>query len=318
MRLYRGQRIAASLLHREQVQKQYMTIDRSSWYEPKAHLLSPQLRLTFFPSFLDADTESFLEDSFATSSSICLQIYYAFFSFIMSFLLSKTSINGVLNRGGMFLFSPHQLQGFLNISSDWNPDDKQLLDLGAGDGGITKKLATFYSNVYVTEMSQVMQWRLRNEGFHIENVEEWSSSSRRYDLISALNLLDRHYNPRKLLRDLHSLALRSNCLVLIAVVLPIHQYVEFHPSRRTTEADERLAVEGRTIEEQASFLVDREFLPAGFELVRWTKLPYLCEGDYYKPFYVLNDVVFLVRPIPGEGVREYRTSIDSTHSHNEL
>ncbi|PIO65014.1 DREV methyltransferase, partial [Teladorsagia circumcincta] len=225
MRLYRGQRIAASFLHREQAQKQYLTVDRSLWYEPK------------------------------------------------------------------------------------------LLDLGAGDGGITKKLSAFYSNVYVTEMSQarasgsldltewwshmltfpqgygspaimrlfkVMQWRLRNEGFHIEDVEKWSSSPRRYDMISALNLLDRHYNPRKLLRDLHSLALRSNCCVLLAVVLPIHQYVEFHPSRKTTEADVRLAVEGSTIEEQASYLVEREFSPAGFKLMRWTKLPYLCEGDYYK------------------------------------
>ncbi|KAK6041660.1 DREV methyltransferase, partial [Cooperia oncophora] len=308
-------------------------------------LASSLLQSTFFLSFLDADTESFLEDSFATSNSLCLQLYYAFFSFLMSFFLSKTSINGLLHRGGMFLFSTNQLQEFLDIPTGWNPENKQLLDLGAGDGGITKKLSAFYSKVYVTEMSQartsgfpavylrlfgfrryitvmslpcvVMRWRLRNEGFHVEDVEQWSSSTRRYDIISALNLLDRHYNPRKLLRDLHSLALRSNCNVLLAVVLPIHQYVEFHPSRKTTKADEKLAVEGRTIEEQASFLVAREFYPAGFELVRWTKLPYLCEGDYYKPFYVLNDVVFLLRPMH-TGVEENSQSADSIYVHHEL
>ncbi|KAK6032214.1 DREV methyltransferase [Ostertagia ostertagi] len=294
MRLYRGQRIAASFLHREQAQKQYLTIDRSLWYEPKIHLASPLLQSTFFLSFLDADTESFLEDSFTTSSSVCLQLYYAFVSFIMSFFLSKTSINGVLNRGGMFLFSTHQLQEFLNISSDWDPHNKQLLDLGAGDGGITKKLSAFFPNVYVTEMSQarasvvfkVMQWRLRNEGFHIEDVEGWSSSSRRYDMISALNLLDRMRSGTTIHGNYYEISTRllfgQTVMFLLAVVLPIHQYVEFHPSRKTTEADVRLAVEGSTIEEQASFLVEREFSPAGFDLVRWTKLPYLCEGDYYK------------------------------------
>lgn len=266
-------------------------------------------------SFFDPDTEKFIEKSFATSNSVLLQIYYAFMSFIFSFFLSKTSINGILNRGGMFLFSTNQLQEFLQIPAEWNPADKQLLDLGAGDGGITKKLAAFYGNVYVTEMSQVMQWRLRNEGFHLEDAEGWSSTSRQYNLISVLNLLDRHYNPRKLLANLHSLALRSNCLVLMAVVLPMHQYVEFHPSRKSTQADVKLILRGKTLEEQASFLVEKEFMPAGFELVRWTKLPYLCEGDFNRPYYVLDDAVFLLRAVP---VENQTTLGDPSHVHNEL
>lgn len=81
----------------------------------------------------------------------------------------------------------------------------------------------------------------------------------------------------------------------------MHQYVEFHPSRKSTQAggyksfyvclwkisskmqaflDVKLILRGKTLEEQASFLVEKEFMPAGFELVRWTKLPYLCEGDF--------------------------------------
>ncbi|WKY14117.1 hypothetical protein Q1695_000012 [Nippostrongylus brasiliensis] len=315
MRLYRGQRMAESLLIKDRVVQQCSAMDRSSWYEPKTSLLSPTLQSTFVLSYFDSDTEKFIADSIATSNSLLLQLYYYFVSFVLSFFITKTSINGLLNRGGMFLFSTSQLQEFLSISTAWNSSSKQLLDLGAGDGGITKALFPFFENVYVTEMSQVMQWRLRCEGYHIEDVEGWSSTSRQYDLISALNLIDRHYNPKKLLKDLHTLALRSNCLVLLAVVLPVHQYVEFHPSRKSTKADVRLAVQGLTLEEHASALVENEFMPAGFEVVRWTKLPYLCEGDLNRPYYVLDDVVFLLRPIPNsiEAISD-----DHSYEHSEL
>lgn len=35
--------------------------------------------------------------------------------------------------------------------------------------------------------------------------------------------------------------------------------------------------------------------PAGLELVRWTRVPYLCEGDFARSFYSLNDVVMVVK-----------------------
>lgn len=41
----------------------------------------------------------------------------------------------------------------------------------------------------------------------------------------------------------------------------------------------------------------REILePARFQLVRWTRLPYLCEGDFSQSFYSLNDVVMVLKP----------------------
>ena len=43
--------------------------------------------------------------------------------------------------------------------------------------------------------------------------------------------------------------------------------------------DQKINVHGRTFEQHANTLVQNEFIPAGFELIRWTKLPYLCEGD---------------------------------------
>uniref|UniRef100_A0A1I7WPJ0 Methyltransferase-like protein 9 n=1 Tax=Heterorhabditis bacteriophora TaxID=37862 RepID=A0A1I7WPJ0_HETBA len=313
MRLYRGQKISRALIDRQRAQDHIAIMDRSSWYLPKDSLLSSLLISTFHLSFLDVDTQKFLDDSTATSNDFCLQAYYALMSTILSFFVSKTSINGILNRGGMFLFSDTQIREFLNIPVEWDFKASKLLDLGAGDGEITKKFSSIYGKIYVTEMSQVMQWRLRQEGFNIVDVERWSSESRRYDLISALNLLDRHYNPQKLLADLHHAALYSNCLVLIGIVLPFKQYVEFHPSKKSSQPDTSLLLRGSSFEEQASSLVELEFIPHGFEVVRWTKLPYLCDGDFNRPFYMLNDAVFLLRAVPIPTNVTHPTSRISSH-----
>lgn len=74
-----------------------------------------------------------------------------------------------------------------------------------------------------------MEWRLKQRGFEIVPMDIWHQSGT-YHLVSALNLLDRHYNPSLLLTQLHSITIRSQCLLLLAVVLPLHQYVEFHPT----------------------------------------------------------------------------------------
>ncbi|KIH54071.1 hypothetical protein ANCDUO_15785, partial [Ancylostoma duodenale] len=80
------------------------------------HLLSPLLQSTFSKSSIDLETEQFLGNSFAISGSMCLQLKN------LSFLVLNKLIN--------------------------------FLDLGAGDGGITTKLAPFYGTIYTTEMSQ--------------------------------------------------------------------------------------------------------------------------------------------------------------------
>lgn len=77
-----------------------------------------------------------------------------------------------------------------------------------------------------------MRWRLANEGFNVVPADKWQwDGQTRYDLISLLNLLDRHYSPFQLLAEVHELALQSNCPVLLGLVLPVSQYVEFHPSK---------------------------------------------------------------------------------------
>uniref|UniRef100_A0A914ZNV8 DREV methyltransferase n=1 Tax=Parascaris univalens TaxID=6257 RepID=A0A914ZNV8_PARUN len=289
-------RIAQMLLAKEESDYRLLLSDKSDWYLINHENVSRSMNEKWHQFFLDREAESFLEKSFKTSNAICLQLYYAFASAILSLVLTKTSINGILGRGGMFIFSTDQFREFMQMPSNWNEFDKYMLDVGAGDGGVTSVLAQFYKNVAVTEASKIMEWRLAQRGFRVLPLDKWTNISGPLHLVSVLNLLDRHFDPVALLHDLYRLTSRKNALLLIAVVLPIRQYVEFHPNRKTTNADSKINVTGETLEEQASSLVQQFFIPGGFELIRWGKLPYLCEGDQNRAYYKLDDAVFLLRP----------------------
>ena len=60
---------------------------------------------------------------------------------------------------------------------------------------------------------------------------------------------------------------------------------------------QNLHLSGETFEEQLSSLVRDLLVPVGFEVERFTKLPYLCDGDLYHSYYVLYDAVFVLRPV---------------------
>ncbi|TKR82392.1 hypothetical protein L596_016125 [Steinernema carpocapsae] len=298
--MYRGARMAQMIMEKERSDVALLTSDRSVWYSVDANLLSSDLSQKFHMTFFDPASEEFLNNSTVLSNSMCLQTYYAIASTFLSIFMSKTNINGFLNRGGMFMFSRHQFKEFLDFPDDWIAGDKLILDLGAGDGGVTSVLSEFYSTVHVTEMSQVMQWRLQQKGFKLLPADAWANTHNKYNLVCALNLLDRHFSPKMLLRDLYKVTSESNCLLMMAVVLPVKQYVEFNPSSRSTTAETYLPVKGKTFEEQANSIVENVFKPAGFELVRWTRVPYLCEGDLNRAYYSLDDAVFLLRPVARE------------------
>lgn len=64
---------------------------------------------------------------------------------------------------------------------------------------------------------------------------------------------------------------------------------------RKIKPSERINVQGYRWEQQASSFIKDVFIPAGFVVESFTKLPYLCEGDLYRNFYVLTDAVFVLR-----------------------
>ena len=58
---------------------------------------------------------------------------------------------------------------------------------------------------------------------------------------------------------------------------------------------ERIHLNGDKFEDQITSLVNDVFKPAGFTLLKFTRLPYLCEGDMENSFYVLDDFVFVLK-----------------------
>lgn len=58
-----------------------------------------------------------------------------------------------------------------------------------------------------------------------------------------------------------------------------------------------LPIEGCSFAEQVQSLVEKVLKPEGFDVVSWTRAPYLCEGDLRQSYYWLNDVVMVLKPM---------------------
>ena len=58
---------------------------------------------------------------------------------------------------------------------------------------------------------------------------------------------------------------------------------------------EIITVNGSTWEEQVNGLVKDVFEPCGFTVEQFTRVPYLCEGDLYQDYYMLDDALFVLK-----------------------
>ena len=140
-------------------------------------------------------------------------------SIFVLFLFSR-----LLGRGSMFVFSPDQFQRLLKINPDWKTH--RLLDLGAGDGEVTKIRSPHFEEIYATELSETMTWQLQKKKYRVLGINEWQKTGFQYDVISCLNLLDRCDQPLTLLKDIRSVLEPTRGRVILALVLPFHPYVE--------------------------------------------------------------------------------------------
>lgn len=60
---------------------------------------------------------------------------------------------------------------------------------------------------------------------------------------------------------------------------------------------ETLNIKAKNFEAEVKNFVDEVLSPNGWELLRWTRLPYLCEGDFQQAYYWLSDALFVIRPL---------------------
>lgn len=172
-------------------------------------LLLEELRGKFFQFHMDDETNEFLASCFDNSEMSWIKfIIILLFWPILRLFMYSTSLNGLFRCGLMFLFSEDQLKQFFRhnmqhiktkrIDEQGFMLGNNLLDIGAGDGNITRKLSPFFQRTFVTEISRIMQKRLINRNYHNLDADNWfkindptTGQPIKFDMISYLNVLDR-------------------------------------------------------------------------------------------------------------------------------
>ena len=254
-------------------------IDYSYWYEVEKAKLHPDIQTKFKIHHYDKDTEEFVQD--ACNISYFKHVFDNTASIFLLPFVSATSRNAILNRGVMFVASSELFKEML----DGCPRRDSVLDIGAGDGNVTRRFADSFANVYATETSPPMRNRLQARGYNVMEISNWHE--RAYDAITCLNVLDRCHEPYKLLQDMYNSVKTNGGTVIIALVLPYHGSVEGGQS--WARQKEPLKIKGISYEEQLSSFILDILEPMGFELNLATKVPYLCTGDIQAKYYSLAD-----------------------------
>ena len=188
----------------------------------------------------------------------------------------------------MFVYSTSQFKTLLDFESDKESPYTSLLDIGAGDGSITERMSSLFKKVYVTELSPAMQWRLSTYGYTVLDTNNWGNI--KFDVITCLNVLDRCEKPLTLLKQIHQYLNPQHGRLILSIVLPFKPYFEYNYNHLPNET---LPIEGDLVEEQINSLLKNIFQPLGFNLKKFTRLPYLCEGDIEKSYYFLFDYLFV-------------------------
>ncbi|RUS91785.1 hypothetical protein EGW08_000493 [Elysia chlorotica] len=260
------------------------------WYRAILSRLSQDLCGKFVQFDQDDGADEFLQNCQEKSDAILSQIFYSLARPILNVFMTQTSINGLLRRGSMYIFSKPQFEQLMNYTAYHKQGN--LLDLGAGDGMVTAQMSSYFNQTYATEMSGVMARKLSSMGYHVLDVDQWAESGLKFDVVSCLNLLDRCDKPMSLLAQIRKVLSPDTGRLLVATVIPFKPYVEFNS--KTHEPSEFLRVTGSNFEEQVDQLVSI-FRQAGFVVEKFTRLPYLCEGDLRHSFYVLTDALFVLK-----------------------
>ncbi|KAI1294674.1 Protein-L-histidine N-pros-methyltransferase [Halotydeus destructor] len=285
--------LAKSLYERMMREEQLRKFDKEKWYKINLDSLNDvELQEKFMLSSCDAGTDEFLVKCHDKSDWFFTQIFHSIARTILSAFMTSTSVNGFLGRGSMFVFSEDQFKKLYDGLS-WDSNSR-VLDLGAGDGRVTEVMAKHFSEVHATEISPVMKRILAKKGYKVLDIDKWTDEPGNYDLISCLNLLDRCDKPLTIISQIKS-KLKPGGRILLALVLPFSQYVEHSGTSGNNKPSEVINITGSTFEEQLVTLSANVLKPNGLEVVRWTRLPYLCEGDLDLSFYWLHDVVMLLK-----------------------
>ena len=246
---------------------------------------------------------------------------------------SDFDVNGLLNAYPLHLCSTEQLRELLR-GAGASASFGKAMDIGAGVGLVTDELRPLCDAVVTAETSQGMAKRLRAAGYECweEDLAETvggrayshagaargtelaerprAEQEGSFELVSMLNVIDRSRQPAGLLRAAHRLLDPERGWLLLATPLPYRPF--FYNGARTFApiAEESLALprarqwkpqEGGGEEEEwalhAERLLERVLPQHGFEVVAFSRLPYISAGDADEDLAFLDDVMLLARPV---------------------
>jgi SAM-dependent methyltransferase len=256
-------------------------------YDCDLSQLTPELARKFTPLATDEHTRTFFSR----------QPHGALGTLVRGMLgtvLSDYDANALLDFYPMFLLSTAQWRALLGERAGG-----RLLDIGAGSGDVTAALAPLFDAVSTTETSRGMARKLRARGYVCHGVDLAETAlphAPPFDVVSLLHVIDRAARPLTLLERARELVAPGGRMI-VATPLPLSTHV--HVAGGTVDAEEVLPTDAQamTWEPALTALVTRVFAPAGLEVERFARAPYLSRGDAAAPVYVLDDAIFVLREI---------------------
>ncbi len=253
--------------------------------------LPEHLRARFIELDFDDEAQRFVVESLAAPHGSLRTGLYR----MLQRVLSDYDAYGLLGMYPMHLLSTAQLERLLDDHVGGT-----LLDVGAGDGGITARAAPLFERVAATEASRMLARRLRTRRYRVIDHDLSSAplpDGERFDAVLCLNVLDRCHRPRTLLSSLVA-ALQPQGRLLLSVPLPLRPHV--HVGARTVDPDEPLPDPKDRWEAGAASLERLLLAPAGLAVEHLSRAPYLCRGDSRTALHVLDAALFTCRrALPG-------------------
>jgi len=208
----------------------------------------------------------------------------------LSAWMSDFDVNALLRMYPMFLLSGDAFSSLLGASNA--SELSSWLDVGAGSGDVTRRLAPAFDRVHATETSRGMARRLTRLGFSCDRIDLGGEGievpGAPYDAITLFNVIDRAPTPATLVRNVVR-ALAPQGRLVLATPLPFRPF--YYDGPRTEDPREALGLEGQSWEEDAGYLLHRTLPDWGLRPRVVSRVPYLSGGDAHRPLYVLDDLV---------------------------
>jgi SAM-dependent methyltransferase len=252
-----------------------------------------ELRRRFIPSQLDAEGEAFLASASRRQHTRMGHWVHR----VLTLLLSDFDANALLGTYPVFLLSTPRALELIEAAKPGGVSTSRWLDIGAGSGDVTTRIAPLAESIECTEASRFMARRLRQRGLScwLGRVGEGAAgdplaSEPPFDVISLFNVIDRTPRPRSLLASVVK-RLPSGGLLALSTPLPYAPF--YYEGSIPRDPEEQLDVGAERWEDALGELWRNELAPLGLELRVVSRVPYLSGGDVQHPAYVLDDAVLV-------------------------